>query len=307
MTTYDRLIFGMKCLNVSQIGSGYDGKNHYSHVSYEVDLAGMDTGVDVWRNKMPNTLWYCAGAWGNASTGNTRFFWSYGTDKKPKKVLCADGALRYITLALTHSNKSYIVGKYYSHDEIMYQEGTSGYATGNHIHLEVCAGHTRTKVQNSKSGYNLANMLQANKCLFLLNGYSYTTNGGGLAWKTTNTVPYTVQESSDEAVDQILHIGSHVTFPSRMKVTKINKAKNWAYVSDLGGFISAKPLDEVDASDGKKDQILHANSVVTIKGVFKVTAVNKTTNCVKLKAYSGTTGNWVFDFWIKAKPLTEVV
>ena len=34
MTTYDRLIFGMKCLNVSQIGSGYDGKNHYSHVSY---------------------------------------------------------------------------------------------------------------------------------------------------------------------------------------------------------------------------------------------------------------------------------
>lgn len=196
MTTYDRLIFGMKCLNVSQIGSGYDGKNHYSHVSYEVDLAGMDSGVDVWRNKMPNTLWYCAGAWGSASTGNTRFFWSYGADKKPKKVLCADGALRYITLALTHSNKSYVVGQYYSVDQIMYQEGTSGYATGNHIHLEVCAGHTRTKVQNSKGGYNLANMLQANKCLFLLNGYSYTTKAGGLSWKTTNTVPYTVNTSS---------------------------------------------------------------------------------------------------------------
>ena len=205
MATYDRLIFGMKCLNVSQIGSGYDGKNHYSHVSYEVDLAGMDTGVDVWRNKMPNTLWYCAGSWGNASTGNTRFFWSYGTDKKPKKVLCADGALRYITLALTHSNKSYIVGKYYSHDEIMYQEGTSGYATGNHIHLEVCAGHTRTKVQNSKGGYNLANMLRADKCFFLLNGYSYIKNNGGLSWKTTNTVPYTVNSSSTSSEGTIKH------------------------------------------------------------------------------------------------------
>ncbi len=198
MTTYDRLIFGMKCLNVSQIGSGYDGKNHYSHVSYEVDLAGMDSGIDVWRNKMPNTRWYCAGAWGNANTGNTRFFWSYGTDGKPKKVLCADGALRYVTLALTHSKRSFTVGKFYSYNEIMYQEGTSGYATGNHIHLEICGGHTRTKVRNSKGGYNLANMLRANKCLFLLTGYSYIKNAGGLSWKTARIVPYTDSSSSSK-------------------------------------------------------------------------------------------------------------
>lgn len=198
MTTYDRLIFGMKCLNVSQIGSGYDGKNHYSHVSYEVDLAGMDSGVDVWRNKMPNTRWYCAGAWGNANTGNTRFFWSYGTDGKPKKVLCADGALRYITIALTHSRRSFTVGKFYSYNEIMYQEGTSGYATGNHIHLEICGGHTRTKVRNRKGGYNLANMLRANKCLFLLTGYSYIKNAGGLSWKTARIVPYTDSSSSSK-------------------------------------------------------------------------------------------------------------
>lgn len=202
MATYDRLIFGMKCLNVSQIGSGYDGKNHYSHVSYEVDLAGMDSDVDVWRNKMPNTRWYCAGAWGNANTGNTRFFWSYGTDGRPKKVLCADGALRYVTLALTHSRRSFTVGKFYSYNEIMYQEGTSGYATGNHIHLEICGGHTRTKVRNRKGGYNLANMLRANKCLFLLTGYSYIKNAGGLSWKTARIVPYTDSSSSSEDLFQ---------------------------------------------------------------------------------------------------------
>lgn len=198
MTTYDRLIFGMKCLNVSQIGSGYDGKNHYSHVSYEVDLAGMDTGADVWRNKMPNTLWYCAGAWGNAKTGNTRFFWSCDKNGKAKKVLCADGYLRYITLALTHSRRSFTVGHYYKYDEIMYQEGTSGQATGNHIHLEVCAGHVRTKYRNRVGGYNLANMLPANRMMFLLNGYSYIRNGGGLSWKTTSKVPYTDSSSSSK-------------------------------------------------------------------------------------------------------------
>ena len=198
MATYDRLIFGMKCLNVSQIGSAYDGRNHYSHVSYEVDLAGMDTGADVWRNKMPNTYWYCAGAWGNANTGNTRFFWSCDKNGKAKKVLCADGYLRYITLALTHSRRSFIVGHYYKLNEIMYQEGTSGRATGNHIHLEVCAGHVRTKYRNRAGGYNLANMLPANRMMFLLNGYSYINNGGGLSWKTTSTVPYTDSSSSSK-------------------------------------------------------------------------------------------------------------
>ncbi len=147
---------------------------------------------------MPNTRWYCAGAWGNANTGNTRFFWSYGTDGKPKKVLCADGALRYITIALTHSRRSFTVGKFYSYNEIMYQEGTSGYATGNHIHLEICGGHTRTKVRNRKGGYNLANMLRANKCLFLLTGYSYIKNAGGLSWKTARIVPYTDSSSSSK-------------------------------------------------------------------------------------------------------------
>lgn len=222
MTTYDRAIFGMKCLNVSQIGSGYDGRNHYSHVSYEVDLAGMDTGVDVWRNKMPNTLWYCAGSFGNSKTGNTRFFWSCGKDKKQKKVLCADGALRYITLALTHSNRSFVVGHYYGLNEIMYQEGTSGYATGNHIHLEVCAGHVRTKQRNRVGGYNLANMMRADRVLFILSTYSYVKNGGGLNWKSVNSVPYTVNEGTNSTGGAIKHYFQTGYGRGRTFKTKVN-------------------------------------------------------------------------------------
>lgn len=196
MTTYDRLIFGMHHMAISQIGSGYDSKYHYSHVGFEIDFTGSDTGVDYYKNLMPNTWWKCAGAFGTASTGNTRFFWSCDTNGNAKKVLCADGVLRYITLALTHSNRSFTIGKLYSYKEVMYQEGTAGYATGNHIHMELCAGHVKTKVRNSKNGYNLANMLAINKMMYILSSYTTIKSTGGLTWKKCTTVPYEVKSTS---------------------------------------------------------------------------------------------------------------
>jgi hypothetical protein len=225
--TYDRICFGHKTINISQIGSGYDGGNHYSHVSYELDLAGEDSGVDVWRNKMPNTLWYCAGAWGTSSTGNTRFFWSYGTDKKPKKVLCADGQLRYITLALTHSNKNFTVGKYYACDEVMYQEGTSGYATGNHIHLEICEGQVKTKVKNSKNGYNLPNMLDATKILWIYDKYSTVKSTCGLTFKHCSEISYTVKSSSSSTSS------SSSSYDTSPKYQNKNLAKGKTYTTKV--------------------------------------------------------------------------
>lgn len=153
------------------------------------------------------------------------------------------------------------------------------------------------------------------------NGMEFGQNQGGnrgFCLKATNfgdmlgafRAPTCAQESSSsngkEAVDQILHVGSHVTFPSKMKVTKVDTVKNWVYIPVIGGWIGAKPCDEVSASDGKNDQIVHADSEVTIKGKFTVTDVNIKLNKVKLKAYSGCTGDWEFNFWINAKPLTEV-
>ena len=190
MATYDRLIFGMHHMSISQIGSNYDGKVHYSHPSYEIDFTGSDSGVDYYKDMMPNTCWKCAGAWGNSSSGNTRFFWSVDSNGNAKKVLCADGVLRYITLALTHSNRNFGVGNIYRYKDVMYQEGTSGRATGNHIHMELCAGHVKTKVRNSQGGYNLANMLAINKMMYVLSSYTAIVNTGGLVWKKCTSVPY---------------------------------------------------------------------------------------------------------------------
>ena len=147
-------------------------------------------------------------------------------------------------------------------------------------------------------------MLPLNKVMFLLKGYTTIVNGGGLAWKYTDKATASTASNTTsngkEAVDQILHIGSHVTFSNSMKVTKVDSEKGLVYVPDIGGWISAKPLTEVNAADGSKDQHLHVGSCVTIQGVYTVTSVNRKTNCVQL------TGKWTFNFWIKAKCLTEV-
>lgn len=219
MGTIDRMIAGMHHWNVTQIGSGYDGKNHYSHVSFEIDLMGSDTGVDYWKDMMPNTCWKCAGAFGTSSTGNTRFFWSCDENGNAKKVLCVDGVARLLTLALTHSNRSFQVGEIYKYKEVMYQEGTSGYATGNHIHLEICEGHVKTKVLNSKGGYNLKNMLRANKVIFLLKSYTTLVKGGGLSWQTTDSVTVKTSDSSNTSYQKFDVTNIYGKKPKTFKTT----------------------------------------------------------------------------------------
>lgn len=44
----DRMIFGMRVLNIAQAGTKLTGKPSLSHVSYELDLAGSDSGIDYW-------------------------------------------------------------------------------------------------------------------------------------------------------------------------------------------------------------------------------------------------------------------
>ena len=38
--TYDRMVFGMHHLNITQTGAGYGVQDSLSHVSFELDLAG---------------------------------------------------------------------------------------------------------------------------------------------------------------------------------------------------------------------------------------------------------------------------
>lgn len=214
--TYDRIVFGMHHLNITQIGSGYDGLNHLSHTSYELDLAGSDSGVDYWYNKMPNTSLKCTGRFGTKSTGNTFFFVTCDSTGQTKRVLCADGKYRVITLAMTHSGWSPTIGKVYGYNAVCYQEGTSGNATGNHIHLEVCEGLVTRKVPNIKGYYNLPNMLDARKVFWILDGYTTVVSTGGLAFMHCKSAE--VEPPKDKEDDEPMYFYAD-TMPCRIRKT----------------------------------------------------------------------------------------
>jgi len=189
MATYDRMVFGMHHLNITQIGTAYTGSGTYSHPSWELDLAGEDTGIDYWYNLMKNTGLKCLGTWG---TSGTYFFGTCDPSTGAKKnVYCADGKLRVITLAMTHSARTFTVGKIYKTGEVVYTEGTKGKATGNHIHLEVAEGWQTTKVQNSKGYYNVTGIMDARKVFFIYTPYTTVISNVGINFKTCTELTYT--------------------------------------------------------------------------------------------------------------------
>lgn len=188
MTTYDRIVFGMHHLNITQIGRLYDGKTHLSHETWELDLAGQDSGIDFYFNKLTTTCFKCTGRWGTRSSGNTFFFATCDAAGTAKKVLCADGTYRIITLALTHSDRDAIIGKIYKYNEVMVSEGTQGKVTGPHIHLECCEGLVTRKVLNAKGYWSLPGMLDARKVFFILDGFTTVVNTKGLVFKHCSSV-----------------------------------------------------------------------------------------------------------------------
>lgn len=185
----DRLVFGMHDLNITQAGTLLDGKPHYSHPNAALDLAGEDSGIDYWFNKESDTYFYCSGYFGNRSTGNTRFFVTCDRDGNKKKVLCADGKERVVTIAMTHSSKDYFLYKVYPPGDVLYQEGTAGRATGNHIHLEVAEGSQKTKYWDVKMKvYRMMGEIDPRDAFFILDGYTKVVNLQGLSFKHCSQV-----------------------------------------------------------------------------------------------------------------------
>lgn len=180
----DRLVFGMHHLNITQSGTLMDGKPNLSHPNYALDLAGEDSGIDFWKNIEADTYFYCSGAFGTRSTGNTRFFVSCDAEGKKKEVMCADGKARVVTLAMTHSDRDFQLYHIYKPQGVMYQEGTQGKATGNHIHLEVAEGSQKTKYYDSKLGvYRMMGEFDPRDAFFIYDKYTTVVSTHGLTFR----------------------------------------------------------------------------------------------------------------------------
>lgn len=115
----------MKYLNITQ---GWGVGTHSGTAA--IDIAGKDAGIDnvfapfdckvkkIWRN------------------GNTVWIESLG------KVQWANGTQAKATMSFTHDNNvsNLKVGQIVKQGQVFYQEGTAGFATGNHVHMECAKG-----------------------------------------------------------------------------------------------------------------------------------------------------------------------
>ena len=178
------LCYGMKVINITQLPGG-----SYSHPNGAMDLAGSDNGIDFW---FAQGNWKCiAGPWGSG----TYFFMSCDKNGAPAAVHCADGVDRIVTLALTHSARIYVrptVGKVYGTGTPIYEEGTVGNATANHIHVEVADGIRTTKTWDSKLGvYRMEGELNPLKVMFVLRSFSTVKQTLGASLKYCDTLAYT--------------------------------------------------------------------------------------------------------------------
>ncbi|SJZ53038.1 SH3 domain-containing protein [Anaerorhabdus furcosa] len=161
-------IFPMAYINITQrVGGTTSHTFEYQGVVRDqlaIDIGGVDSGIDF--AYAPTTCKV------EKIIGTTVYFSSCDRNGYYKKVKCADGQERYLTYALTHidNTSSCPVNKIFLAGDKFYQEGSSGGAKANHIHLEVANGSNQ-----SKTGVKIR-MKQSDGSYKLEDGLSFVEN-----------------------------------------------------------------------------------------------------------------------------------
>lgn len=173
--TIEKAIFPMKYLNITQgINSNY---THQGMLA--IDIAGKDTGIEDAYAPFTGVIKRKTAE----NHGNTVYFESLD------KVKFADGTVDYMVVVLVHDNdiSDLYAGKKINKGEIFYQEGTSGKAQGNHIHLEVSKGKYEGSggYINQYGKWMVNNAVDPSKVLFLTEE-TIVINDYGYNWKTTS-------------------------------------------------------------------------------------------------------------------------
>lgn len=284
------LVFGMHHLNITQLPQG-----SFSHPNNTVDLAGEDAGIDFWFAKC--TRYKCiAGPWGNG----TYFFVPCDEKGNQIDVMCADGKQRKVTLALTHSARKYVkttVGKIYELNQPMYEEGTVGFATGNHIHLEVAEGYQTTKTYDSKLGvYTMKNELNPIKVMYVLDGFTTVTATKGATLKHTSK-EYTVVagKKTNEEIAEEVWAGKWGTGDARKKALT-EAGYDYTAIQKLVDAGVGKPADKLNVLFLGNSYTYKPNTSECLPQQFKAIAkANGKDLDVTMIAEGGKTLEWLFN------------
>lgn len=227
-------LFPMRHLNVTR---KYGIASHVG--SYAVDLAGKDTKIDdvyapfdcVVKKVWPN--------------GNTVWFQSLAP------VKCADGSMSIVTVSMTHDNSvtGMYLGRIFKQGAVIYQEGTAGNATGNHVHLEASKKPFRgTGWHQNSQGFWVINDGAKPESIFVLQNVT-VINGGGIIWKkgvtVNNTKPVTYARANQLAHAVLLRGMSEAEF-----------IKHHAKKTELQLFEAMRVSAEHKAAEAKLKQII---------------------------------------------------
>lgn len=146
-----------------------------------LDLGGKDSGIDDLKAPFTGVI--------KRNYTNCNAVWLESLEK----VKYADGTEDYMTIMTLHDNSitSLPVGKVINQGTVYYQEGTKGYATGNHIHLAISKGKFSGTgwYKNEYGNWCANNQYDVHKALFL-DSKTKVLDDGGYDWVVTDK--YTV-------------------------------------------------------------------------------------------------------------------
>ncbi len=165
----EKALLMMDYLNVTQIGDG-----SFSHKGdLAIDIAGKDSNIDYLKAPFTGIV--------RRIYSNVNAVWLESVDK----VVYADGTIDYMTVMTLHNDdvSNLKVGNIIKQGEIYYKEGSTGYVTGNHIHLAVGKGKFKGNgwYENNYGNWCINNQIEVSKALFIPSN-TKIINSGGLNW-----------------------------------------------------------------------------------------------------------------------------
>lgn len=197
-----KALFPMTYLNISQ---GYGVGTHKG--SYAIDNVGKDKGIDnvyapfdckikkIWLNG--HTVWV----------------------ESLAPVQWANGTVAKATMSFTHDNtvSNLRVGQVIKQGQVFYQEGTAGFATGNHVHIECAKGSFVGTgwFLNRFNFWTINNMVKPESLLFITSK-TKVVNTGGYKWtKATVVAPKPPARKSNTTIAKEVIRGLWSTGPLR--------------------------------------------------------------------------------------------
>lgn len=208
----EKPLFPSKYIRITQ---GYNEGTHKS--SFAIDNADKDSGIS-------NIYAPFTGVIKKIYKSDANEVWLESVEP----VLYPDGTIDYMTILFAHDNNvdDLFVGKRINQNEIFYQEGTKGNATGNHCHIECSKGRfSGTGWHKNNAGYwSINNGKKPEECLWVDDSITILDSHG------YNFKKITIEKKENPPVP--------VEVPKKEEVVKVQK-KNKEFIApktDLYGI-----------------------------------------------------------------------